>query len=174
MESLANCIAMMDEGIDRVGQLVPKMPVPEARMCRLMLMLGGAIDRELESKLKPHKLNHSEFLTLMILYSRPDGSSTPGELCEFTTQGATNMTRIANTLVKRALITRGSSKEDRRRVLIRITPAGRRFVQKMLPPMFPQVGAMFAGFSVNDMRQFDRLLRKLAGNLDQSGGQRLP
>jgi MarR family transcriptional repressor of emrRAB len=174
MESLANCIAMMDEGIDRVGQLVPKMPVPEARMCRLMLMLGGAIDRELESKLKPHKLNHSEFLTLMILYSRPDGSSTPGELCEFTTQGATNMTRIANALVKRALITRGSSKEDRRRVLIRITPAGRRFVQKMLPPMFPQVGAMFAGFSVNDMRQFDRLLRKLAGNLDQSGGQRLP
>jgi MarR family transcriptional repressor of emrRAB len=137
-------------------------------------MLGGAIDRELESKLKPHKLNHSEFLTLMILYSRPDGSSTPGELCEFTTQGATNMTRIANALVKRALITRGSSKEDRRRVLIRITPAGRRFVQKMLPPMFPQVGAMFAGFSVNDMRQFDRLLRKLAGNLDQSGGQRLP
>jgi MarR family transcriptional repressor of emrRAB len=174
MASLANCIVMMDEGIDRVGRLVPEMPAPEARLCRLMLMLGATIERELESRLKPHKLNHSEFLTLMILYSRPDGSSTPGELCEFTTQGATNMTRIANTLVKRALITRGSSKEDRRRVLIRITAAGQRFVQKMLPPMFPQVSAMFAGFSATDMRQFDRLLRKLAGNLDQSGGQRLP
>ncbi|MGN6707146.1 MAG: MarR family winged helix-turn-helix transcriptional regulator [Rhodanobacter sp.] len=174
MVTLANCIEMMDEGIDRVGQLVPQMPAPEARMCRLMLMLGATIERELEAKLKPNKLNHSEFLTLMILYSRPDGSSTPGELCEFTTQGATNMTRIANALVKRALITRGSSKEDRRRVLIRITPAGRRFVQKMLPPMFPQVGAMFGGFSAGDMRQFDRLLRKLAANLDQLGEQRLP
>ena len=174
MVTLANCIEMMDEGIDRVGQLVPQMPAPEARMCRLMLMLGATIDRELEAKLKPNKLNHSEFLTLMILYSRPDGSSTPGELCEFTTQGATNMTRIANALVKRALITRGSSKEDRRRVLIRITPAGRRFVQKMLPPMFPQVGAMFTGFSAGDMHQFDRLLRKLADNLDQLGEQRLP
>jgi MarR family transcriptional repressor of emrRAB len=59
-------------------------------------------------------------------------------------------------------------------VLIRITPAGRRLAQKMLPPMFPQVGAMFAGFSAGDMRQFDRLLRKLAGNLDQLGEQRLP
>src|SRR5574337_2140884 len=88
MATLANCIAMMDEGIDRVGQLVPQMPVAEARTCRLMLMLGATIDRELEAKLKPNKLNHSEFLTLMILYSRPDGSSTPGELCEFTTQGA--------------------------------------------------------------------------------------
>lgn len=165
---------MMDEGIDRVGQLVPRMPAPEARMCRLMMMLGATIDRELEAKLKPNKLNHSEFLTLMILYSRPDGSSTPGELCEFTSQGATNMTRIANALVKRALVTRGNSEEDRRRVLIRITPAGRRFVQKMLPPMFPQVGAMFADFSATDMRQFDRLLRKLAGNLDQLGEPRLP
>src|SRR5574337_289273 len=154
MADLANCIAMMDEGVGRVGQIIPQMPAPEARLCRLMLMLGGTIERELESILKPHKLNHSEFLTLMILYSRPDGSSTPGELCEYATQGA--------------------SKEDRRRVLIRITPAGRRFVQKMLPPMFPQVGTMFAGFSNADKRQLDRLLRKLAGNLDQLGEHRLP
>jgi MarR family transcriptional repressor of emrRAB len=174
MARLANCIVMMDEGIGRVGQIIPQMPAPEARMCRLMLMLGGIIEEQLEFKLKPHKLNHSEFLTLMILYSRPDGSSTPGELCEFTTQGATNMTRIANTLVKRGLITRGGSEDDRRRVLIRITPAGRRFVQKMLPPMFPQLGAMFAGFSATDKRQFDRLLRKLAGNLDQLSEHRLP
>ena len=167
MARLTNCIAMMDEGIDRVGQLVPQMPVAEARMCRLMLMLGATIDRELEAKLKPNKLNHSEFLTLMILYSRPDGSSTPGELCEYTSQGATNMTRIANALVKRGLITRGPSEEDRRRVVIRITPAGRRFVQKLLPPLFPRVSAAFTGFSDTDKRSFSRLLRKLADNLDR-------
>jgi MarR family transcriptional repressor of emrRAB len=158
---------MMDEGIERVSQIIPQMPLVEARLCRLMLMVGGALEGELEFKLKPHKLNHSDFLTLMILYSRPDGSSTPGELCEFATQGATNMTRIANALVKRGLITRGASAEDRRRVLIRITPAGRRFVQKMLPPMFPRVDAMFENFTETDKRNLSRLLRKLANNLDQ-------
>ena len=167
MAHLTNCITMMDEGIGRVSQIIPQMPAPEARLCRLMLMVGASLEEELEFKLKPHKLNHSEFLTLMILYSRPDGSSTPGELCEFATQGATNMTRIANALVKRGLITRGASKEDRRRVLIHITPAGRRFVQKMLPPMFPRIGTMFEGFSATDKRHLDRLLRKLAGNLDR-------
>lgn len=166
MATLANCIAMMDEGIDRVGQLVPQMPVAEARMCRLMLMLGATIDRELEAKLKPNKLNHSEFLTLMILYSRPDGSSTPGELCEFTTQGATNMTRIANALVRRGLITRGTSEADRRRVVIRICPTGQQFVEQMLPPMFPRLLTMFASFSEADKRTFSRLLRKLADGLD--------
>jgi MarR family transcriptional repressor of emrRAB len=167
MALLTSCIEMMDEGTGRVSQIIPEMPAPEARLCRLMLMVGTSLEEELEFKLKPHKLNHSEFLTLMILYSRPDGSSTPGELCEYATQGATNMTRIANALAKRGLITRGASTEDRRRVEIRITAAGKRFVQKMLPPMFPRVAIMFAGFSDIDKRQLDRLLRKLARNLDQ-------
>jgi DNA-binding MarR family transcriptional regulator len=167
MARLDNCIAMMDEGIKRVHQVIPQLPAETATLCRLMAMVGARMDEGLEEKLKPHQLNHSEFLTLMILYSRPDGSSSPGELCEFTSQGSTNMTRIGNALVKRGLISRGASAEDRRRVLIRITAAGRRFVLKMLPPMFPRVEAMFAGFSAAERNQLSRLLRKLARNLDQ-------
>ena len=167
MVRLGDCIEMMDEGIDRVNQVIPQLPRDEAKLCRLLLMVGAGLEEDLEFKLKPHKLNHSEFLTLMILYSRPDGSSTPGELCEFASQGATNMTRIGNALAKRGLIVRGTSAEDRRRVAIRITPAGRRFVKKMLPPMFPRIDAMFDGFSATDRRNLGRLLRKLAHNLDQ-------
>ena len=167
MARLGDCVAMMDEGIGRVSQVIPGMPTTEARLTRLLLMVGRAFDEVVEESLAPHKINHSDFLALMILYSRPDGSSTPGELCEYTSQGATNMTRIANALVKRGLITRGPSEEDRRRVVIRITPAGRRFVQKLLPPLFPRVSAAFTGFSDTDKRSFSRLLRKLADNLDR-------
>lgn len=167
MARLCDCIAMMDEGIGRVSRIIPQMPATEARLARLLLMVGQTFDAAVEQGLKPHRINHSDFLTLMFLYSRPDGSSTPGELCEYTSQGATNMTRIANALVKRGLITRGASEEDRRRVVIRITPAGRRFLQKLLPPLFPRVSRAFAGFSDADQRNFSRLLRKLADNLDQ-------
>ena len=173
MARLADCIAMMDEGIARVGQVIPALPMTEARLSRLLLLVGGTLDAVVERELKPEKLNHSDFLTLMILYSRPDGSSTPGELCEYTSQGATNMTRIANVLVKRGMVTRGASEQDRRRVVIRITPAGRRFVQKLLPPLFPKVSAAFAGFSDTDKRSFSRLLRKLAANLDRVGFDQL-
>lgn len=166
MARLGKCILMMDEGIGRLGEAIPEMPAEQAKLSRLMLMVGGRLQEELELTLKPHKLNHSEFLTLMILYSSPDGSSTPGELCEYTSQGATNMTRIGNALVKRGLILRAASQEDRRRVQIGITAAGRRFVQKMLPALFPRVGAMFSGFSDNEQRQLGKLLRKLAENLD--------
>ena len=167
MAPLKQCIRMMDEGIARVGQVLVQLPAAEARLSRLMLIVGRRMEEDLELQLKPHRLNHSEFLTMMFLYSRPDGSSTPGELCEFTAQGATNMTRIANALVKRGLITRGACQEDRRRVVIHITATGRRLVLTMLPPLFPRVEAMFGDFSATDQRQLDRLLRKLAANLDQ-------
>jgi len=168
MASLGKCIEMMDQGIERTIHLIPQLPVVEAKLSRLMLMVSGSLDDQLELELKPHKLNHSEFLTLMFLHSRPESSSTPGELCEFTKQGATNMTRIGNALVKRGLITRGSSIDDRRRVVIRITPAGKRLVLKMVPPLFPRLDAMFNDFSDTDKRNLSRLLRKLAHNLDQA------
>ena len=167
MAKLGNCIAMMDQGIGRLGAALPDMPADKAKLSRLMLMVGSRMQEELGQKLKPHKLNHSEFLTLMILYSSPDGSSTPGELCEYTSQGATNMTRIANALGERGLIVRAASEQDRRRVSMRITVAGRRFVQAMLPTLFPRVSGMFHGFTDHECRQFGRLLRKLAGNLDR-------
>jgi MarR family transcriptional repressor of emrRAB len=167
MVSLDKCIAMMDAGIERTIQLIPDLPFVEAKLSRLMLMVSSSLNDKLELELKPHKLNHSEFLTLMFLYSRPESSSTPGELCEFTKQGATNMTRIGNTLVKRGLITRGGSDDDRRRVVIRITIAGKRLVLKMIPPLFPRLDAMFVGFSDADKNHLSRLLRKLANNLDQ-------
>jgi MarR family transcriptional regulator, negative regulator of the multidrug operon emrRAB len=172
--ALRECITMMDQGVDRLGQVVPGMPATEARLARLLLMVGHSFDEVVEQALKPQQLNHSDFLTLMILYSRPDGSSTPGELCEYTSQGATNMTRIANVLVKRGLITRGASAQDRRRVVIRITAAGRRFVQKLLPPLFPRLIAAFAGFGDTDKRRFGQLLRKLADNLDRMDENPLP
>jgi len=168
MASLTKCIAMMDEGIERTIQLIPQLPVAQAKLSRMMLMVSGSLNDDLEFELKPYKLNHSEFLTLMFLYSRPDSSSTPGELCEITNQGATNMTRIGNALVKRGLITRGNDKDDRRRVVIRITPAGKHLVLKMILPLLPRMDAMFNGFSDADKRHLDRLLRKLARNVDQA------
>lgn len=174
MLRLVDHITRLDEGLAATHAAMPALPLEPATLYRLLLMVGARMDEALADELKPHRLNHSEFLTLMILYSCADGCSTPGELCEFTSQGPTNMTRIGNALAARGLVTRGASRVDRRRVVIRMTAAGRRFVKKLLPPMFPQVEAMFAGFTATDRHTFDRLLRKLATNLDRAAAGRTP
>jgi MarR family transcriptional regulator, negative regulator of the multidrug operon emrRAB len=164
--SLIDHIKRLDEGFAGTRRAIPELP-EEAKLCRVVLLLAERMQAELEYKLRPYKLNDSEFRTLVTLFSRPDGTSTPGELCIFTSQGATNMTRIANALVKRGLITRGPSAEDRRQVVMQITAAGKRFVHKMLPSMLPRLGLIFKGFTQADQRHFNRLLRKLATNLSQ-------
>lgn len=164
--SLIEQIKRLDEGIDGVRKAIPELP-EEAKLCRLMLLLAERLQSEFDNKLRPYKLNDSEFRTLAMLFARPDGSSTPSELCEFTSQGATNMTRIANALAKRGLITRGHSVADRRQVVMQITAAGRRFVQKMLPGMFPSLLLIFADFTKTDRLKLGSLLRKLAKNLSQ-------
>jgi MarR family transcriptional repressor of emrRAB len=167
MAQLKRCIELIDEGAQRVRESVVDLPLREATLARMLLLSGDGVRRSLEQSLKPHQLNDSEFQTLMILYSSPDGCSTPGELCDYTSQGATNMTRITNMLVKRGLITRRASEHDRRRVQLQITASGRRLVRTMLPSLFPNLAVMFDGFSDHDKRTLDRLLRRLAGNLDQ-------
>ncbi|MET3654137.1 MarR family winged helix-turn-helix transcriptional regulator [Dyella japonica] len=156
----------MDEGIGRVSENFPELPLQEVVLTRLLLLVGGTLLSELERHLKPHGLNDSDFRTLMMIYSSPTGSATPTELCEYAQQGATNMTRIANVLVKAGLVTRATSAEDRRRIVLTITTAGKRLVRKILPPLFPNVHGAFASLSATDKRTLDRLLRQVAVNID--------
>jgi MarR family transcriptional repressor of emrRAB len=166
MKSMHECLAHMDDGIARVREIIPDLPLPEVQLTRLLLLVGGNLLNELERKLKPYGLNDSDFRTLMMIYSSPSGSANPSELCEYAQQGATNMTRIANVLVKAGLVTRATSAEDRRRVVLSITASGKRLVRKILPPLFPQVLGAFASLSTSDKRTLDRLLRQVALNID--------
>ncbi|NID14430.1 MarR family transcriptional regulator [Luteibacter yeojuensis] len=166
MSKLKPHVEAMYEGVGRVAQRTPEMPVSEVLLVRMLMMTAGALLRSFESKLKPYGLNDSDFRTLMMLYSSEDGTASPGELCSLAEQKPTNMTRIANALAKRDLISRAHATHDRRQVVLRITPAGRRFVTKMLPPLFPPLIESFACFNANERKTFERLLKKLALHID--------
>jgi len=166
MPRIKTCVEAIYEGVGRVNSRIPGLPVSEVLLVRLLMLTAGALLREFEDKLKPYGLNDSDFRTLMMLYSSEDGTGTPGELCLLADQKPTNMTRIANALAKRDLISRSHATHDRRQVVLRITPAGRRFVAKMLPPMFPSLVESFACFSAAEHKTFERLLKKLALHID--------
>lgn len=166
MPRIKTCVEAIYEGVGRVDSRIPGLPVSEVLLVRLLMLTAGALLREFEDKLKPYGLNDSDFRTLMMLYSSEDGTGTPGELCLLADQKPTNMTRIANALAKRDLISRSHATHDRRQVVLRITPAGRRFVAKMLPPFFPSLVESFACFSAAERKTFERLLKKLALHID--------
>jgi MarR family transcriptional repressor of emrRAB len=167
MFDLLERIDRMNAGIRHASESVPGLPVQEAVLLRMLLMTGNAVVEELERILKPHGLSDSDFRTLMMIYTAPGGRTSPTELCGYAQQSPTNMTRITNVLVKQGFVTRASSDEDRRRIELGITPAGRRFVRKLLPTLFPRIHGAFASLSATEQKTLEHLLRKVAANIDQ-------
>lgn len=155
----------MREGISRVSGKVADMPVQEVILARMLMTGGDLVMTRLTELLRPHGLSESDFRTLVVLFSSNEGGVHPSELCHFATQKPTNMTRIADGLVARGMATRRHSEADRRRILIQISPSGRRLVKSVLPLLFPRVRSLFSVLNKQEKSQLDRILGKLTNHL---------
>jgi MarR family transcriptional repressor of emrRAB len=169
MQTLSSDFAAMQAGIERVSARIAGVPVADVLLLRMIKHLGTTLTARMERVLQPHGLAETDFSALMQLFSSADGGASPGELCGLIAQRPTNMTRITDALVRKRLVTRRSDAADRRRVALRITPAGVRFVHALLPQMIAELQSGFARLGARDKRQLDRLLRRLAASIDATG-----
>ncbi|SRR5579883_203661 len=177
MGELSRHMRGIETGVAHVLQRLPDLPVQDVMLLRMLKLTNEGLSARFLHLLKPHGLNESDFRVLMQLYSSPNGSGFPGELCTFVVQTPTNMTRIADVLVARGLVTRRPSDEDRRRIALHITPAGRRFVGKLMPQLFPVLRDSFSVLDEREKRQLHRLLERVITQLDVGGsgaGSRQP
>lgn len=141
-------------------------PITGILICRLLQQIGRSLAELLEQRLRPFGLAEAEFRVLMALFAQPEGVSHPGDLCLRTSQRPANMSRICDALVHRGLITRVSSAHDRRRLVLRITPAGEELVERLLPPLFAPLREIFADVPTREQEQLIRQLRRLGLELD--------
>ncbi|HTT05513.1 MAG TPA: hypothetical protein VMF64_09505 [Steroidobacteraceae bacterium] len=171
MRDLLEELQGIEGGLARIARHIPDMPRREVMLIRLLRLSAEGLGDTLTTLLSPHDLNESEFRTLMQLFSSPSGSAYPGDLCALVAQMPTNMTRITGVLLKRKFITRGHARQDRRRVQLCITPAGRRFVSALLPQLFPVVRASFAALSETQRQTLQRLLQQLVRSIARAGAE---
>jgi MarR family transcriptional repressor of emrRAB len=134
----------VETAVLRSASFFKEIPASETLILRLMVLLGREISALLEEILKPRGLYETDYRTLMMLISQPDGVAHPSDLCADVAQSPANMTRVADGLYERGLITRVPSEEDRRRTILRITPAGETLVRTLLPDTTERVRTIFA------------------------------
>ena len=168
MGELSRHMQGIEVGVAHVLERLPNLPVQDVMLLRLLKLVSEGLSGRFMDILKPHGLSESGFRVLMQLYSSPDGRGFPGELCSFVVQTPTNMTRIADVLVKKKLVTRRPGEQDRRRIELRITPAGRRFVARLLPQLFSLLRASFSALGARDKRQLQQLLQRVIGSIDNA------
>lgn len=166
--------SLIRAGVERVSGRGVGLPVDDVMLARKVKHLGMAMTARLQRLLQPHGLVEADFSALMQLFGSPSKSASPGELCGLTAQHPTNMTRIADALVRKKLATRATDADDRRRVILRITARGERLARILLPQLSAEVHGALAAMSAGDKRQLDRLLQRLAASLDAHSGKSRP
>jgi len=131
-----------------------------ALMFRLYVHIVKGLTEMSAEVLREFELTPVSFSVLMMLHGSSHHAMNPSLACEMTGESRANMTRIGDDLLARGLIERLPSDEDRRRLVLSITAAGVRLVQKVLPRMYDRIGPAFADFNGAETKSMLTMLKR--------------
>lgn len=152
---------MFEQGLDRVHARYPAMPREAVMRMRLLMHTLRALEGRLEALFAADDLTMSSWTVLMMLTASPTGELSPSHLSSVVVQSRTNMTRVADDLVKRGLVARRPSSQDRRRVALSLTTRGTRLVERLLPHTWSEYEHLLAPLGAIGQEALDSTLRAL-------------
>lgn len=158
----------MLQRIERVNARMPSVAPNNTLLSHLVKYNAKLMAELMNRELKDTGLSHVSFAALMFLYSTPSAVDrvNPSDLCNYTGETRTNMTRIVDDLVERGLVKREPNPEDRRRVDLMLSDAGVAMVEEILPKLRRRGSAVFETFDEAEKQALTQLLTKLLHALE--------
>jgi DNA-binding MarR family transcriptional regulator len=127
------------------------------------------IDRATEGNVKIFGLNVGEFKVLLRLREANDETLTAGALADMLDLSPSAMTNRLDRLEEDGLVSRARDTEDRRSVLVSITPRGEEIVGQAVERQAKEESSLLAVLSATDRRRLNVLLRALSLEIDDRG-----
>lgn len=109
------------------------------------------------------EISPAQFNTLNLVLSSPKGM-TQSDLGRALLTHRSNVTGLVDRLEKRGLVSRGEHASDRRVWTVRITPAGRRLLDQILPEYYRLAEAVWGGMPVAEATRVEAILGELREN----------
>ena len=132
----------------------------EMRICFEILSLAGQIDRACAARLAPHRLSESKFLLLSLLRDRAEGAA-PHVLADLAGVTRATMTGLLDGMARDGLITRSHDPEDRRKMIIGLTPTGRVLAETLGAEHLDWISSLCSGLGPEDRRMLSALLERV-------------
>jgi MarR family transcriptional regulator, negative regulator of the multidrug operon emrRAB len=163
----------VEEGIERITRKLkaPARAREDVVLMRLVTSMSRHYEEIVNRIIRPQRLNHVMFKTLLMAFGSPTNEVNPSRLSEVTGESRANMTRICDELCRRGLIERHAGQTDRRRIAVSLTPAGERMVHKMLPRIGAPLQRAHARLSASKKSQLEMLLKKQLAGLEAVLGE---
>lgn len=120
------------------------------------------IELALELHLGRSDLSLGRFLVLVHLIRAEGHSLAPAQLAEFCGITRASITGLVDTLEKDKHVVREVDPDDRRSVQVRLTVAGRRLIEHMLPDHFARIMKTMSGLTRAELKTLQRLSEKVS------------
>jgi DNA-binding MarR family transcriptional regulator len=135
-------------------------PSPLAIVGRV-IVLAQHLEESVETSLAKHNLSLGQFDILATLRRKGSrGGLTPSQLLESVMLSSGGMTARLDKLEAAGLINRTPDADDRRMVVIELTPKGKRVIDAATATRFTEAKASLPPFEPKDMQTLEALLRR--------------
>ena len=153
--------------INLTHQRFPGYPREPAMLVRLVKAIAQHVHDTDNLVLRQYGLNHTDYNVLMMLYGCQQEGMTVTQLRDAAAEKSANVTRVCNILCDRGWMARYADPQDRRRVLVSLTPEGEALVEQFLPSMSSLLNQYGAAFDARETAQLETLLKRLLGVAEQ-------
>ena len=136
---------------------------PANYVFHLGVAIGRLRDAQLERELRPTGVNVARHRALTVILRF--GPCTMTELADYSAVDRTTLTRTVDQLVKDGHAERGAKAEDRRQVVLTLTPSGRRIAAKARDVVARHNRLTLAGVPDDLLRAMVRAQRMILANL---------
>lgn len=129
--------------------------------------LGRYLDRSRDAVLAKYEMQWWEFKTLHLLRRNgPPYQATPGELAKHLAMSPAALTNRVDALERRGYVERHHDRDDRRKILARLTPAGLDIWQRGIGDIQAVEQSLVRALPAPDQDQLEALLRTLLQSTD--------
>lgn len=130
----------------KFNQHFPAIDVKSLRTYMLMRKLSTDLDVALDSYFSQYNLSVGRFTLLILLEVSPEGLM-PSELAHQVGVTQATISGLINSLEKAGFVQRATHHRDGRAFVIKMTPQGSEFVQKISPDYYARVEAFMNEFN---------------------------
>ena len=153
--------------IHHTRERFPGFPRDAAVLVRLIRHIHARLQDAANVVLREHGLNHTDYNILMMIYGSERNAVNPSQLGDAAGEKSANITRVCNALCDKELVDRVADPGgDRRKVVLSLTPRGRRLIESLLPQITQLLESCTHGLRQSERYQLEDLLKRMFDNLE--------
>lgn len=154
------------ETLQKFAQRYPQADISAVSAFLHLLRVGTDLSIALDECLSRHGLLQGRWWVLILLMREESLTATPSALADKAGVSRATMTGLLDGLERDALIERLFDSNDRRSISIKLTPAGQKKLDEVMPDYYTRLRNCMADLDENSRQQLHSILNLIGSGID--------